>query len=333
MDLKELPPPSGNHKVIGFALLVATTLYTLATAFGKSYGLAFFSIPFFVGFVTGALAPRRPYRASLVVLVLALVLAIATLREGIVCVAFALPVVVPLQFVGAFAGQVLRRHFHSRRSRATGVGVMLVVGAGWQLVEARYDDPARHPIHRAATEIRIPAPPDRVFAALTRERWELADRWPWFLTIGLPVPHSLTVDSPGPEGRLRLDFSQGTAFAHVTEWRDGRELAFEVDRYQIRDLPFHITRLGRSPDYGVRAERVEDWLTFLELRYSLAPAADGGTLLTRRTTWRRHLAPTLYFGWLQQTVVERGQRRLLELLREQIGPAPKGSFSVAETPR
>ena len=94
-----------------------------------------------------------------------------------------------------------------------------------------------------------------------------------------------------------------------------------VERYQIRDLPFHVTRIGRSPDYGFRSERVEDWLTLLELRYSLAPAADGGTQLSRRTIWRRHLAPSLYFAWLQQTVVERGQRRLLELLREQVAPS------------
>ncbi len=324
MGVNELPPPPRDHKVIGIGLLAATTLYTIATTVGKSYGLAFFAIPFFVGFVTGALAPRRPYWTSLVVLVLALLLAIVTMREGVVCVAFALPVIVPLQFVGAFAGQVLRRHFHSRRSRATGVGIMLIAGVGWQVVDAHYDEPLLHPIHDALSEIYIPAPPEQVFAALTSSRWELADRWPWFLTIGLPVPRTLTFDSPGPQGQLRLDFSQGTAFAHVTDWREGRELAFEVDRYQIRDLPFHITRLGRSPDYGLRAERVEDWLTLLELRYSLASAADGGTLLTRRTTWRRHLAPSFYFGWLQQTVVERGQRCLLELLREQIGAAQTG---------
>jgi hypothetical protein len=186
------------------------------------------------------------------------------------------------------------------------------------VVDAHYDDPSRHPVHVVTSEIHIPATSERVFAVLTSSRWELANRWPWFLTIGLPMPRTLTFDSPGPEGRLRLDFSQGSAFAHVTDWREARELAFAVDRYQIHDLPFHITRLGRSPDYGFRAERVEDWLTLLELRYSLAPAADGGTLLTRRTMWRRHLAPSLYFGWLQQTVVERGQRRMLELVRERV---------------
>jgi hypothetical protein len=324
MDVNELPPPPKSHKAIGIGLLAATSLYTIATLVGKSYGGAFFSIPFFVGFATGALAPRKPYRASLVVLVLALLLAIVTLREGVVCVLFALPLIVPLQFAGAFAGQVLRRHFHTPRSRATGVGLMLVAGAGWQVVDAHYDDPLRHPVHVATTEMHIAAPPERVFATLVGARWELANRWPWFLTIGLPVPRTLTFEAPGPRGRLRLDFSQGTAFAHVTDWREGRELAFEVDRYQIHDLPFHITRLGRSPDYGFRAERVEDWMTLLELRYSLAPAADGGTLITRRTTWRRHLAPSIYFGWLQQTIVERGQRRLLELVRERIMDAPMG---------
>jgi hypothetical protein len=322
MELNDLPPPAKSHKIIALGLLAATTLYTIATLFGKSYGGAFFSIPFFVGFATGALAPRKPYRTSIVVLALALLLAIVTLREGVVCVLFALPLIVPLQFAGAFAGQVLRRHVHSPRSRATGVGLMLLAGAGWQVVDGHYDEPSRHPIHSATAQIHISAPPERVFAALTGTRWEVSDRWPWFLTIGLPMPRTLTFESPGPGGSLRLDFSQGTAFAHVTEWREGRELAFEVDRYQIHDLPFHITRLGRSPDYGFRAERVQDWLTLLELRYSLTPDADGGTVLTRRTTWRRHLAPSIYFGWLQQTIMERGQQRLLELVRERIASAP-----------
>jgi hypothetical protein len=128
----------------------------------------------------------------------------------------------------------------------------------------------------------------------------------------------MEVADAGPDGRLRLDFSQGSAHGHVTRWQPGRALAFAVDRYQIEDLPFHITRLGRGPHWGLRTERVDDWLTFLELRYTLAPSPAGGTLLTRQTTWRRHLAPAFYFGWLQQQIIARGQLRLLELIRDRV---------------
>lgn len=60
---------------------------------------------------------------------------------------------------------------------------------------------------------------------------------------------------------------------------------------------------------------MEDWLTILDTRYTLSETNDGQTRLRRRVVWRRHLAPDVYFGWLQQTVMERGQLRLLELIR------------------
>ena len=39
-------------------------------------------------------------------------------------------------------------------------------------------------------------------------------------------------------------------------------------------------------------------------------------------SWRRHLAPGFYFGWLQDAVMQRGQDRLLELLRRRIEHSP-----------
>jgi hypothetical protein len=101
----------------------------------------------------------------------------------------------------------------------------------------------------------------------------------------------------------------------------------------MRVLPVHNTRLSRSPGYGVRAARVQDGLTRLEIRYDREATADGGTLLHRRTIWRRHLSPGFYFGWLQQTVLERSQDRLLQLLRERLDPPPpQGPIASAIDP-
>jgi hypothetical protein len=132
------------------------------------------------------------------------------------------------------------------------------------------------------------------------------------------MPESMRVERAGMGGRLRFDFHHGRAFAHITGWRPGRELRYAIDRFDAADLPFHITRLGRGPDYGFRSERVEDWMTIRDTRYTLAPGMHGGSVLRRRVVWQRHLAPDLYFGWLQQTVMERAQVRLLELIRNQV---------------
>jgi hypothetical protein len=307
---------------LGAGLLVAVLLYVVAMLVDESYGPAIFATPFFIGVVTAVLCPRLPYRSGLFALALALLLAIFTMREGVVCVLFSLPLLIPAQLIGSWVGNVLARHVRSKRARHGAVSGFLFLGLLWHVVEGICDDPSRHPEHVAEAEVLVPSPPAVVFAVLTRGELLFRDDWPWFIRIGLPMPRSMSIRNPGPEAELRFDFGQGIAFGSIIRWRQDRELSYRIDRFQIEDPPFHITRLGRSPNYGFRSERVEDWLSVSSVRYSLEPFGEGGTRLVRRVVWRRHLAPGFYFGWLQQAVIERGQRRLLALIHEKVC-APK----------
>jgi uncharacterized protein YndB with AHSA1/START domain len=314
----DLRPPSEGQKVWALLIGVFVLLYVASCLLTNGYGAAFFSIPVFVGFVAGLLYPQGPFRASLYALITTLGLAIVTLREGVVCVLFSLPLLVPLLWLGSFAGSIVRRHVNTRRARNAGITLVILLGIGSQVWARMTDDPSRHPLHVAEAEIAIDAAPEAVFAAFTQGELRVESRWPWFIRIGLPMPERMNIERAGRGGRVRFDFSQGTAFARITTWKPGRELAYTVDRYQIQDLPFHITRLGRGPDYGFRSERIEDWLTIVDTSYTLTRSSDGRTVLRRRIRWQRHLAPDLYFGWLQQVVMERGQIRLLELIRNRV---------------
>jgi uncharacterized protein YndB with AHSA1/START domain len=317
-----LPAPTRRGIVLAIGLASAVLLYCSARAFGKSYSEAFFCSPFFVGAVVGLLGPRRPIRNSLYTLLAALALGVVTLQEGVICIVFSLPLVVPETILGALCGSTIRRYVHDRRRRVGAAALLVLAGLGWQAIDGRLDDPAHHPLHHATSTALIAAPPERVFAALTARPLTVESRWPWFISVGLPMPSRFSVDAPGPGGRVTAVFSHGVARGHVTEWVPGRAMAFQIDRYEIDDLPFHITRLGRGPHYGLRTERVDDWLTLTGARYRLQPAPDGGTRLTREVSWRRHLAPGFYFAWLQDAVMQRGQDRLLELLRQRIEESP-----------
>ena len=317
MDLIPHFPPTTFQKAVSISFGVAVLLYIAGCCFTNSYGTAFFSLPIFVGFVAGVLYPRRPFRASFYALLGALVLSVVTLREGVVCVLFSLPLLIPMLLIGAYAGSTLVRHVKTRRARDASLVLMVLLGFGWICMEGVVDNPVHHPVHVAEASIVIAAPPEAVFAALTTRELRVESRWPWFLRIGLPMPDKMQVETPALGGRVRFDFSQGTAFARIRTWRPSQELAYGIDRYEIHDLPFHITRLGRGPDYGFRRERVEDWLTVLDTRYTLTPTP-AGTVVRRRVVWRRHLAPDVYFGWLQQAVMEKSQVRLLELIRSRV---------------
>jgi uncharacterized protein YndB with AHSA1/START domain len=332
-----LPPPTLRGLVFAIGVVAGVVLYCGARAFGKSYGESFFCAPFVVGTLIGVLAPRRPVYTSLVTLASLLGIALVTLQEGVICCLFALPLVVPETIVGALCGSVIRRFVHNRRVR-TAIGGLLVAGAlAWQAIGGALDDPARHPLHHARSSITIAATPERVFAALTARPLTVEARWPWFLRVGLPMPSRFSVDAPGPNGRVRAVFSAGVARGHITEWAPGRALAFQIDGYTVDDLPFHITRLGRGPHYGLHPDRVDDWLTLTGVRYRLEPAPGGGTRLIRDVSWRRHLAPAFYFAWLQDTIMRRGQDRLLELVRRQVEevqdqPAAGAGPAVAALP-
>lgn len=309
-------PLSGFHKVSAVLIGAFVLLYIASCLLTKGYGGAFFTIPIWVGFIAGMLYPKSPFMTSLYAMLLALGLSIVTLQEGVICVLFSLPILLPMLWIGAFVGSVVVRHVHSERARRSGALFALLLGFGSQVWARLTDDPAQHPVHVAQAEIAIDAPPQAVFELLTTRELRVASRWPWFIRVGLPMPERMKVEQARLGGQVRFDFHQGSAFARVTGWQPGRELRYAIDSFKANDLPFHITRLGRGPDYGFRSERVEDWLTVRDTRYTLAPTASGGTLLRRRVVWQRHLAPDVYFGWLQQTVMERAQVRLLELLRD-----------------
>jgi uncharacterized protein YndB with AHSA1/START domain len=324
-------PPDGMWLAVAIGLVVAVVLYAGGYALERSYMPAIFAIPFFFGVVVGLFSLRHPYRNAFITLVAAALLAVGTMREGVICLLYSLPILVPELFIGAACGHVLRRWARSRRRRAQVTGGLVLLALAWQAIEGRLDDPARHPVQAAEASVVIAAPPERVFAALTARELTVPARWPWFLRVGLPMPRSLRIDAPGPAGRLRVEFSSGTARGHVTAWRPPSALAFTIDGYEIADEPFHITRLGRGPHYGLHPDRVDDWLTLVELAYTLERTPDGGTRLARRTTWRRHLAPGFYFAPLQQAVIGRGQARLLELVKERVERgSPRGEPETAQ---
>lgn len=333
LERSELPPqqpdplvgklaPQTPARVMAYGILAAVLLYIVSSAALKSYSASFFAAPFFVGFIVGVLSLKHPFKHALFTLLGALLLGVVTLREGVVCVLFSLPLVLPMTMLGTASGWTIRRHLRARKYQYWVAGLALLANVGWQGIEGALDDPGRHPVQTADSALEIAATPEEVFAALTARELTVASRWPWFLRIGLPMPRRMVLEGAGVGSAMRLEFSQGTAHARVTRWEPGRALAFTVERYAIDDLPFHITRLGRGPHWGLRTERVEDWLTLLALEYTLEPTPAGATVLRRHTAWRRHLAPGFYFAWLQQVILQRGQNRLLELIRDRVESAP-----------
>src|SRR6187399_1596031 len=208
-ELSQLRPLGTARFVVALGVVVACVLYVTSCALTRSYGEAFFATPAFVGFVIGLSSQERPYRNTLLGLLLALALAVLTLQEGVICVLFSLPILVPLAMLGSFAGFTARRWWRQRRQRqALGAGAVLFA-IGWQAIAGATDDPSAHPLHNATSSVAIAAPPSAVFEQLTQKPLAARGRWPWFIEVGLPIPRSLEVVRPGPGGLVRVEQSTG----------------------------------------------------------------------------------------------------------------------------
>jgi len=318
-DLTRPVPPSATAMTIGIGVTATLVLYAVGAVASRSYNAAFFAFPFFVGFIVSILSPKHPFRNTGLSVFVGLVILVALLREGVACVLFALPLLVGEMFIGALCALPVRRYIDTRRKKIATVTTMMMIAIAWQTISGHLDDPTQHPIHRVSSETVIAAPPERVFDVLTGGA-SAKGPWPLVIRLGLPIPQRLVIEEPGPAGSLRMEFNHGSAHARVTDWRRGQAFAFEVDHYEIDDPPFFITRLGRAEHFGLKTERVDDWLTLREIRYTFLHDGEGRTVLRRSTVFQRHLSPDFYFGWLEQTILQLGQDRLLEQIRDQVNP-------------
>jgi uncharacterized protein YndB with AHSA1/START domain len=297
------------------ACLFLTMLGDLMKEEAQTPGTPFFLLFGAPGLLIGLFSPRRPYRNGLIVLGIVLLGMVLTLREGVACVLFALPLLLPVLVLGIFVGNVLSRWLITRRAKATAALVALAAQAAWQSHDLLTDDPARHPWHVVEAVIDVAAPPEDVFRLLTASELSLGGPWPRVITLGLPVPRSLRVEAPGVGGSMRLGFNHGTATAAIVAWEPGRVLAFELRSIELHDPPLFRTRLSADEHFGLKAERVSDWLTFGRLEFRMEPRAGFGTRLTRVTRFQRHLFPSVYFEPLQHYVIRAGSERLLEQLK------------------
>lgn len=297
--------------VVGGHLVYDLLIDTKNTGFVT--GFFFFTAP--PGYVLGLFAPRRPYFALFVCYILSFVLLVGFFREGVVCMLMASPVLFSGMAVGAFLGQFTRRYLANRRQKIAASIAFLVVYHGGAKIEKSMDDPSRHPWHLVQSSLKIEASPAQVFAMLTGPSLSLPNAWPSILYIGLPIPRSMQVTKPGPDGEVVMHFNHGRALASISSWQQNRSLAFVIKDYQLSDPPFFRTRLAVDQHYGLKTERVADWLSFGELRYDLEATSDGYTRLTRTNHFQRHLFPDFYFGWMQETIIKAGTDALLQHIK------------------
>jgi len=273
--------------VVGVAMagVVAVHLSILGSA---RYGYAIFlGVPLAMGMACGVASRRAGARKlsdcmGLTMWSLAVAAAIFFIVgfEGLLCLAMAAPLAVPLALMGTW--------FAYRASPGVFVAPLLIITGD-------FSHPSS-PATAVTSAVEIAAPVATVWRNVI-EFPDLAPPKEWYFRAGLAYPLRARIDGRGGGAVRRCEFSTGTFVEPVIVWDEPRLLRFAVTHNPepMREL---------SP-YEIHPAHLRGYFASTQGQFRLTPRANGRTLLSGTTWYRQELWPGVYWRLWTDGIVHR----------------------------
>jgi uncharacterized membrane protein YhaH (DUF805 family) len=297
---------------LGVSLLIGFPLAVLCTVALKSYGLSvFFGTPFVASVVAGFVHNRRvtrPVSETVLVATTGLLLVAGSLLlfavEGMVCVAMAFPLVLPIACMGALFGRELARQ--NRRSLIPATWAVLAIPS-LAALESRL--PAPPLVHEVVSSVDVAAPPEMVWRHVVSFDELPPPREPLF-RLGIAYPQRATIQGHGVGALRRCEFSTGAFVEPIVVWDAPRRLAFDVT-----EQPDPMREL--SPWRHVMAPHLTDGFRAIRGEFRLAALPDGRTRLAGSTWYVLRIQPGSYWSLWADSFVGAIHHRVLEHIRRE----------------
>ncbi len=244
----------------------------------------FVLLPIVVGVSIGAL-PSMKYAVygTLIAVVLFLLVMYVPGLSGFICIIMALPIIIPLIFLGYTITFLIRRYRQIKSEERLSVLLLPLIVF---IVAAPLNDfltANNESVIEVRTTQLFDYSPEQVYDAIKSVDTLWVDKT-FLMNFDLPVPVRCVLEKE-EVGGLRTcyfksgnlsnsDFGSGTITERITELERGRILRMDVIDYNI---------LGR------------DWLGFKEAIYYFEPAGPNRCKMTRVTTYTSKLTPRIYW--------------------------------------
>jgi hypothetical protein len=311
--LKRIAPESDRGAAAAgvlAGLLTALGGTLLSAQVFEVYGAGLFiGTPVAMGFVSASLFNvHRPQSlsktlgVSMASLAIAGALIFALAWEGLICLAMALPIALPLVFIGGIAGYSVMRFRPANIEVIVPLGLLLL--PGMMSVTPELSAP---PL-QVRTQIEIAAPPEVVWRNVVTFS-DLPKATEWYFKAGIAYPQRATIRGQGKGALRRCEFSTGAFIEPITAWEAPRRLAFGVTAQPptMHELSFAKITPPHLGDSYIRSERGE---------FLLEPLPNGHTRLTGTTWYRLNFMPTEYWRLWSDAIIHRIHSRVLDHIRD-----------------
>jgi hypothetical protein len=290
-------------KVVGGLVLVGLTFLMIRTG---TYGLTLFvALPVAVGaFGTWVTRPKSAATACAAGAAANLIASLAFLltgSEGLICIAMAIPLALPL---GALGGWLLYVSTH-RRVLASGTAMLLLLPAGMGTLA--FDTTAKPSVFQVHSSIEIAAPPERVWKNVISFS-ELPAPDEWYFKTGIAYPIRARIEGSGSGAVRYCEFSTGPFVEPIEMWDEPYLL-----RFTVAQNPAPMNEW--SPYAHIVPRHLQGYFVSKQGQFSLTRLPNGNTLL-EGTTWYQHgLWPEAYWTIWSQAIIHRIHMRVLNHIK------------------
>ena len=276
----------------------------------RPYGVGLFvGVPFILGAVTAFCFNRDEPRelSQTMHVVLAAICAVSGSLvlfavEGLLCIAMALPLAVPLAALGGILGRCI-----ALRTPGPAMHAWLLVLAlpGLTGLQGTHLEP---PLREVFSTVEIQASPERVWQHVVAFS-ELPAPPRWFFRLGIAYPQRASIDGHGVGAVRRCEFSTGAFVEPITAWEAPWRLAF--------DVASQPPPLGEwSPYRHVWAPPHDHYMRSRRGEFRLVPLPDGRTRLEGRTWYMLDMQPALYWHLLGDWLIGHIHQRVLAHVKQ-----------------
>ena len=288
------------------------------TAWAQVLGVGLFiGVPFAMGFIGGFIRSARDHArlenprigptllSGLLPNLVFILFLLAFGKEGVACIIMAIPILVPLNLLGAWAAWV-----STRRSRARASAMTLNVIALPLLLVFDIQSPPAPVVRDVASRVTIFATPAEVWSQLQSAGAVDEPADPIFAIAPMPIGRSSQANSRG-NARV-LDFTIGRFVHSSTVIEQGSRMIYEVTE---------------------QPSNLDDLVKVLRSEVVLSPNPDGSTTLEVRTSYALAVHPATYWGSWADRFAGAAQTRVLEHIkrRAEHGLA-EGGTKIVEQP-
>ena len=292
--------------------IVGTALVSVGVGVFEQYGWTLFLLlPLLMGFGSAVIyAPRgnKPYWQSLLAglssIVVIGVALMAVAIEGLVCLAMALPLAVPLVAIGVLAGYTLTKQLKGNRS-GVALSALLFLAMPMLMGFETSNKPVPA-VHQVVSTVEIDAPIEVVWKNVV-EFPQIGAKPEGILNLGFAYPINAKIDGRGVGAIRYCNFNTGPFVEPITAWQEPNLLAFDV-----RAQPAPMTEL--TPYNDLHAAHLE-YLRSQKGQFRLYEK-DGKTVLEGTTFYTHDIAPDIYWKLFSDEIIHQIHLRVLNHIKE-----------------